>query len=349
VPVNHSVAEIAAWVGGTVHGDGGRQISAALPLDEATAHSVTFLSNPKRLNEVLHRAIGALLVPRDKIPNGPLPFPVIAVDNPLSAILTVAARLSPPAPEPQPGIDPRAAVHPTAQISDDCYVGPFAVVEQDVQLGPGCKIHPHAVLRAGCVLGARVEVHPHAVLYPRTQVGDGSIIHSGAVLGCDGFGYVFDKGKHVKVPQIGVTQIGPDVEVGANTTFGTTRVGEGTKIDNQVMVAHNCQIGAHNILISQVGIAGSCVTGNYVTIAGQTGIADHIHIDDGVVVGAGAAVHCDLPAGQRYLGYPARPEREAKRIVMTMEKLPEMRRQLQEVRQHLGLDKEDSHSRRAAG
>lgn len=359
VPVSHSVAEIAAWVEGTVHGDGSRQISAALPLDEATVHSVTFLTNPKRFNELLHRAIGALLVSGNNIPNDRFSFPLIVVANPLTAILTIASRLTPPVKEPEAKIDPRAAIDPSAKIGDGCYIGPFAVVEADVEIGSGCKIHPHAVIRASCRVGDNVEIHPHAVLYPRSQVDDNSIIHSGAVIGCDGYGYSFKNDRYVKVPQIGSTHIARDVEIGANTTvdratFGTTRVGEGTKIDNQVMIGHNCQIGAHNILVSQVGIAGSCVTGKYVTIAGQAGLADHLHVGDHVSIGASSAVHTDLEAGKRYMGYPARPEREAKRTVMTLEKLPEMRRQIQEIRAHLGLNRDaetdtDSSARKAAG
>lgn len=352
MPVSHSVAEIASWVDGTVKGDPNRQITAAVPLDEADATSVTFISNPRKLGQLTCRAIGALLISPDSTQEIPqVAFPLIIVDKPLTAMLTIAARFAPPVTQYPAGIDPRAAVDPSAELASDCYVGPFAVIEADVKIGPRCKIHPHAVIRSGCSLEEDVEVHPHAVLYPRCKVEARTIIHSGAVIGCDGYGYLFKDGRHVKVPQIGTVHIGQDVEIGANSTidratFGTTRVGNGTKIDNQVMVGHNCQIGQHNLLISQVGIAGSCVTGDYVTIAGQAGIADHVHIGDRVTVGAGAGVHTDLEAGKAYLGSPARPERDAKRYFLSTEKLPEMRKQLQEVRQHLGLDRPE---RRAAG
>jgi UDP-3-O-[3-hydroxymyristoyl] glucosamine N-acyltransferase len=182
-------------------------------------------------------------------------------------------------------------------------------------------------------------------------LGSRVIVHANAVIGADGFGYRFQNGRHVKVPQLGGVEIGDDVEVGACTTidrgtFQATRIGEGTKIDNLVQVAHNCRVGRHNILISQIGIAGSCSTGDYVTIAGQAGLADHVHIGDRVMIGARAGVTKDIPAGERWLGAPATPEREQKRILMTLEKLPEMRRDLQQIKRRLGLDAEDKETGR---
>jgi UDP-3-O-[3-hydroxymyristoyl] glucosamine N-acyltransferase len=165
------------------------------------------------------------------------------------------------------------------------------------------------------------------------------------VLGADGFGYRPHGGRHVKVPQLGHVEVGDDVEIGACTTidrgtFAATRIGEGTKIDNLVQVAHNCRIGRHNLLVSQMGIAGSSTTGDHVVAAGQVGIVDHVHIGDRVVIGAKAGVTGDIPTGERVLGAPATPEREQKRILISLEKLPEMRRDLRRIKQHLGIKDE---------
>jgi UDP-3-O-[3-hydroxymyristoyl] glucosamine N-acyltransferase len=245
---------------------------------------------------------------------------------------------------PGPSIDPRSAIDPTAEIAEECYVGPFAVVEANVSIGRGCRIHAHAVVGSGCRIAADVTVHAHATLYPNTTIGERSIVHSGAVIGCDGFGYQLRDGRHEKIPQIGNVVIGADVEIGANSTvdrgtFGSTRVGDGTKIDNQVMIAHNCQIGRHNVFAGQVGIAGSSSTGDYVTIAGQVGIADHVHVGEQATLGADAGVYTDIPAGSRFVGTPARPLQEAKRLHLALERVPEMRKELLEVRRLLGLGK----------
>ncbi|HKB41347.1 MAG TPA: UDP-3-O-(3-hydroxymyristoyl)glucosamine N-acyltransferase, partial [Gemmataceae bacterium] len=154
------------------------------------------------------------------------------------------------------------------------------------------------------------------------------------------------EGRHVKVPQLGHVEVGDDVEIGACSaidrgTFQATRVGDGTKIDNLVQIAHNCRLGKHNLIVSQVGIAGSTSTGDYVVMAGQVGVTDHVHIGDRALIGAKAGVTKDVQPGERLLGAPATPEREQKRILMSLEKLPEIRRDVRRIKQHLGLKDEE--------
>jgi UDP-3-O-[3-hydroxymyristoyl] glucosamine N-acyltransferase len=327
-------------------------IDCVLPVDEATPNSVTFVTADARARQRLASCrAGAVVIP-DSIP--PADRPTIVVTDPLEAIVQIAELFQPPSPR-RIGIDPRAAVDPSAVIGKGVYVGPFAVIEAESVIGDGCKIHGHAFVGVGCRLGADVEIHAHAVLYPRTVVGDRCIVHSGAVLGGDGFGYRLKNGRHQKVPQLGRLEIGCEVEIGPNTTidratFGATQIGDGTKIDNLVMIAHNCKIGRHNVFVSQVGIAGSSSTGDYVVMAGKAGVADHVHIGERAVLGAMAGVFTDVPAGETYLGLPARPEREAKRHYLHIDKVPEMRKQIAQIREVLRLDDaaSDGHTRRTA-
>ena len=243
------------------------------------------------------------------------------------------------------GIDPRAFVHKSATVGEGASIFPFASVGEGAVIGARCRIHAGAVVGRRCKLADDVTLHPHVVLYDDTVVGHRVIIHANSVIGADGFGYRLHEGKHVKVPQLGHVEIGDDVEIGACTTidrgtFEATRIGAGTKIDNLVQIAHNCQVGRHNLFIGQMGIAGSSSTGDYVVVAGQVGITDHVHIGDGAIIGAKAGVTKDVPAGQRTLGAPATPERDQKRILMTLERLPEMRKELRRILQHLGLPDE---------
>ena len=183
---------------------------------------------------------------------------------------------------------------------------------------------------------------PHVVLYDGTILGNRVMIHANAVFGADGFGYRLENGRHVKIPQLGYVEIADDVEIGAGATidrgtYGPTRIGAGTKIDNLVMVGHNCRIGQHNIMAGQVGLAGSCTTGDYAIMAGQAGIADHVTIGAGAVVGAQTGVSKDVPPRQRVFGTPALPIYDQKRVIASLVNLPGLRKRLRAVEKHLGL------------
>ena len=343
-----TVQQLAALVQGEVHGDGGRLIHAARALHEAGPQDVTFVETDRHAKHLKQCRAGAAVVPLALSPDKVGPgadgqaLTLLRVSDPLTAFVAVVRHLH-GQPELAPhGIDPLASVHPGATVGPDASVFPFACVGEGSTLGARCQVHSGAVVGRHCRLGDDVVLYPNAVLYDGTVLGHRVIVHANAVLGADGFGYRLHEGRHVKVPQLGHVELGDDVEVGAATTidrgtFGPTRVGAGTKIDNLVQIGHNCRIGRHNLLVSQVGIAGSCTTGDYVVMAGQAGLADHLNIGDRAVIGARAGLAKDVPAGERVLGTPATPEREQKRILMTLEKLPEMRRDLRRVKQHLGL------------
>jgi UDP-3-O-[3-hydroxymyristoyl] glucosamine N-acyltransferase len=337
--VTHAIAEIAGWIAGEVIGDPTTPIVAARTLTEAGPGEITFVEDDRYLGQLATSRAAAAVVGPDVTAEGMV---LVRVADPLMAFVEVVRRLHGSADDLPPGIDSQACIHPSAVLGEGCRVGPGAVIAAGCTLGRNCQVESGVVIGRQCRLGDDVRLYGNVTLYAGTILGQRVIVHGNAVLGGDGFGYRFHNGRHVKVPQLGWVEIGDDVEIGAGTTidrgtFGPTRIGAGTKIDNLVQIGHNCVVGRHNIIVSQVGMAGSTTTGDYVAIAGQVGITGHLHIGDGATVGGGTAVIRDVPAGQRVLGRPARPEREEKRILLTMDKLPEMVRQVKAIMRRLGL------------
>ncbi len=362
--MSFSLQQLAAIVQGTIRGDAATLIHAARPLGEASAGDITFIETDKHLGELAKSQASAAVVPHS-VQN--VDRPVIQAADPLAAFVAIVRHMHGRPELPVHGVDPKADIHPSVQLGPEVSIHPFASVGEGTVIGARCRLHPGCVIGRWCKLGDDVTLYPNAVLYDGTVLGNRVIVHANAVLGADGFGYRQQNGKHVKVPQQGNVELGDDVEIGACTTvdrgtFGPTRIGQGTKIDNLVQVGHNCRIGRHNLFVSQMGIAGSSSTGDYVIVAGQVGIVDHVHIGDRAIIGAGSGVPQDVPAGQVVLGAPARPARDQKRILLTLDKLPEMRRDLERIKKHLGLDTdrgsrsedrgsriEDGESKRQAG
>lgn len=337
-----TVRQLAELVQGEVHGDGDLRIAAARPLSHANPGEITFVESARHARHLASCRASAAVVPSSLPVNG---LTVIRVGDPLAAFVTIVRHLH-GRPDEQPrGIDPRAVIHPTARLGEGTAVLPFATVGEESVVGARCRLYSGVVVGRHCRIGDDVVLHPNVVLYEGTVLGNRVVIHANSVIGADGFGYRFHNGRHVKVPQLSHVEVGDDVEMGACSsidrgTFEPTRIGEGTKIDNQVQVGHNCRIGRHNLFASQVGIAGSCCTGDYVTLAGQVGVSDHIRIGDGALAGGKSGVIRDVPAGARVLGMPPLPDGQQKRIWISLEKLPEMRRDLRRVKQRLGMDQE---------
>ncbi len=334
-----TVAALARLVDGEVVGDGTVEIASAATLDEATGSDITLVDKLEKSDRLIKAAARAVVAPRD-FPLHAASQPAILVDDVHRAFATIVAYFRPPRPCTRLGVSPAALVHPAARLADDVDVHPGASIDADVEIGAGSTIHAGARIMAGCKLGQNVAIFPNAVLYENTVIGDRSVVHAGSVLGGHGFGYRFQDGGHLPMAQLGWVRVGSDCEIGANSTvdrgtYGPTVIGDGTKIDNLVMIAHNCQIGKHNIICSQVGIAGSTVTGDFVILAGQVGIRDHVRIGEGAVLGAKAGVSNDVPAGARMFGVPASPEREQKQLLATLPRLPEMRRQLKALTRKL--------------
>lgn len=334
-----TVAALAELVQGTVRGPAHRPILNAAGLDQAGPTDVSYVADARHVRDLLTTRAGACIVSdslsSDLLASSEIPS-LILVPDPLDAFLQVLQTFRPQRSRPQGGVSPAAHIDASAEYGADCNILPGAYISAGAKIGPGCDIYPGVFIGEDCRIGANCTIYPQGVLYAGVVLKDRVIVHASAVLGADGFGYRFRDGRFEKIPQLGWVEIEEDCEIGACATIdrgmiGPTVIGAGTKIDNMVMIGHNCRIGRHNAFASQVGLAGSVTTGDYVRMAGQVGIADHVHIGQAAVLGAKAGVHGDLAASQTYLGAPARPEAEAIRVLMAQTKLPDMRKQLREL------------------
>jgi UDP-3-O-[3-hydroxymyristoyl] glucosamine N-acyltransferase len=239
-----------------------------------------------------------------------------------------------------PEIHPTAVLGTGVELGEGLQIGPYAVIEDGVRLGDGVSVGAHCVVGEGASIGEGSTLLPQVVVYPKTVVGRRVTLHSGARVGVDGFGYVFEDGAHRKVPQVGLCRIEDDVEIGSNTTvdrgsIGETRIGEGTKLDNLIQIGHNVQIGPTSVLAAQVGIAGSSELGAGVVMGGQSGIGGHLRIGARAQIAAQAGVIGDVPKGQTVMGFPARPRREFLRAVAAQGKVPEALRRLRTLERAL--------------
>ncbi len=332
-----TTSELAASLNGSVIGDPALKLTGFAPADSTRPGDLTFAENEAYFARADQSAAAAVLVADDfASKHGKT---LIKVANARIAFAQVLPFFFP---EPifAPGIHPSAIVSPSAHIHLSAHIGPGCVVGDRVRIGAKTVLQAQIYIGEDCQLGEECRLFPQITLYPRTQLGKRVRIHSGAVIGADGFGYVFDKGEHRKVPQVGQVIVHDDVEIGANVTIdraalGSTVIGRGTKIDNLVQIAHNVTLGEHCILVAQVGIAGSTKLGDYVTLAGQVGLAGHLRLGDHVTVAAQSGVMHSIPEGQKWMGAPAQPDRLMKRQLLAMERLPELLRRVSELERQL--------------
>ena len=328
--MNFTLGELAALVNGQLHGDAEILIDGADINRDVQHGQITLAAGPHLSDDLASCPAAAVVVLGGFIPDG---IPFIIVDD-LHGSFTKIVKLFRHAEKSQAvGISPSAFVSESARIAEGAVVFPGATVGDQVSVGAGSVIHSGARISAGCDIGEDVTIFPNAVLYEDTVVGNRAIIHAGAIIGCYGFGYHTSGGRHQLTAQLGSVLIGEDVEIGAGTTidrgtYGRTTIGDGTKVDNQVQIAHNCRIGKHNLICSQVGIAGTATIGDYVAMAGQCGISDHIKVGDQVVLAAKSGVIKNVADRQVYMGIPATPEREQKIKQAALAKLPQMRKEL---------------------
>jgi len=311
-----SAAEIAKIIGGEVVGDPATILTGFAPADRAQAGDLTFAENENYFGRAEQSAASAVIVEGSFTSTKKV---LIRVSNARIAFAKVLAIFF-PEPTFTPGIHPSAVVPATANVDPTAHIGPLGANSQ---------------------LGEEVNLFPNVTIYARTEIGNRVRIHSGSVIGADGFGYVQDVGMHRKIPQIGNVIIREDVEIGANVTvdrgaLGPTIIGKGSKIDNLVQIAHNVVLGEHCLIVSQAGIAGSTKLGSYVVLGGQVGLAGHLKIGNRVQVAAQSGVMHDIPDSQKWIWTPAQPDRQAKRQMIAMQQLPDLLRRVRALEKKLG-------------
>jgi UDP-3-O-[3-hydroxymyristoyl] glucosamine N-acyltransferase len=339
-----TVAEIAEVVQGQVFGDPATMICGIASIEEARSGDITFAESPRFLETARRSLASAILAPQEAIGSGDTKV-IIGVENPRLAFARLLDLFAPEYYAPR-------GIHPTAVLGSDLThgelvsIGAQTVIGENVKLGKNVTIHPLCYIGNDVEIGDDTVLHPHVTLLHGTHIGKRTVIHSGTVIGADGFGYMMVGGLHLKVPQIGNVSIGDDVEMGANCTVdraktGTTRIGNGTKLDNMVHVAHNCQVGEHCLLVAQTALAGGVQVGDYSVFAGQSGAGEHVKIGArSVIAGRGGAIH-DLPEGSFVSGFPARPHKEVLKAQAAMHRLPDMLKKLREMERRLAeLEKE---------
>ncbi len=340
------LSELVEKIGGSLEGDGQIEVFGVAGICEAEAGEISFVANPKYAPEAAVTQASAVIVSKDW--KTECPASLIRTSNPDAAFAKAAMLFYTPVPLPEEGVHPSAVVAEDVEMGEGVRIGPLCVVES------GVKIGAETIISAQCYIGHQAQIGKNSKLYPQVSVreavviGDRTIIHNGTVVGSDGFGYSVDEeGVRTKVPQIGIVQIGDDVEIGANVTidrarFGKTKIGNGVKIDNLVQIAHNVVIGDHSVIIAQSAIAGSASLGKKVIMAGHAGVVGHVHVGDGVIIGAKAAATKNVPPGEYLLGIPGIPAAKYKRQQAGVALLPKLKKRVMTLEKKVALLQEGS-------
>ena len=339
--INFTVGQIAEVTGGTLEGESDAVVSGVASIEEARAGDIVFAENPKYIALALKSRAAAIIVPEAARGQVETEKALIFHADPRLAFVKVLEAMVPPPVFP-------LGVHPSAVLGESVVLGEGVSIAAYVTIGDRCVIGDGVVLRQGvsvgadCRIGNATVIHPNATIYHNVTIGSRCLLHAGCVIGADGFGYIPVGQTLRKVPQLGTVQICDDVEIGANSCVdraktGVTVVGQGTKLDNLVHIAHNCRLGASCILVAQVGIAGGTEIGNGVMFAGQSGAIDHIKIGDGAKIAAKTGVIGNVPAGATYIGFPARNYKERMREYAASAQLPDALKRLRELEKRLAL------------
>ena len=328
--------EIAEQVEGEVVGDGDIELAGFAQTNVAKPGDLTFAENEKYFRLAEESQASAILAPEEFASETKT---VIRVKNARIAFARVLPLLFP---EKQfaPGIHPSAVIAESAQVADTAYIGPNCVIDGNSTIGDQVVLEANCTVGEHTTLGQAVRLFPNVSVYSQCKIGARVRIHSGSVVGSDGYGYVFDQDHHRKIPQVGGVVIEQDVEIGANVTIdrgslGDTEIGEGTKIDNLVQIAHNVVIGKHCLIIAQTGIGGSTQIGEFSILAGQAGVVGHIKIGPKAIIASKSAVMSSLEGGRQYMGIPAIPDIQAKRQIIAARQLPELLKRVRELEQLL--------------
>lgn len=324
-----TLSQLQERVGGRVIGDGSVGIARVSSVDDASDDALTFATDEKYLAAALASKAAAVLVDASvALGQGEHAKPLLVVENARAALAAFLATLKTPRPR-GPFVHETAVVEPSATIGEGVYLGAHAYVGKDATIGAGCTLGAGAFVGDGASIGEHTWLHPHAVVHERCVVGKNVVLHSGSVIGSEGFGWAFIEGRLERIPQIGNVVLDDDVEIGANTCVdraqtGSTRIGRGTKIDNLVQIGHNCTIGMHCAIAAQTGMAGTTSVGDYVKIAGQVGTRGHMHIGSRSTIAGQSGVWGDVEDGAMVSGNPARDHREWMKAEVMVRRLPKL-------------------------
>jgi len=337
--MRRTAKELAEAIGARLEGDGAAEVSGVAAPERAGTRDLIYVESAKHAQRASASAAACAIAAEGIMLAGKT---VLRSGQPKVAFSQAAELLLGRAPIAS-GIHPTAIVAPLARVAPGAAIGPYAVIGEDAHIGAGTQIGAHSVIGAGCWIGENCRIHPHATLYGGARLGNRVEIHSGAVIGADGFGYALGEGKYWKFPQAGIVEIGDDVEIGANSTIDRgslddTRIAEGAKLDNLVHVGHNCQIGAHTVIAAQAGLSGSCVFGKRVVVGGQAGFGERCKLEDGSVIGGQSGVlgGKTIRSGEAVWGTPARPLRKFKELYAWFARLPELAARIKDLEGKIG-------------
>ncbi len=333
------LSRLAELIGAELEGDGALVVEGLSTLSEAGPREVTFLANERYRPQLATTRAVAVVVRRDE-PRGACGAALLRVADPNRAFTQVIKAFAPTFDRPAPGVHASATVHPTAEVHATASVGPQCVVEAQARIGAGAVLRAQVFVGAHAVVGNDCFVQPLVTIYERVVLGARVVVHAGTVLGAEGFGWEPTRAGWDKIPQCGTVIVEEDVEIGANCAvdrarFGATRICKGAKLDNLVHVAHNVVVGPNALLVAQVGIAGSSKIGERAILAGQVGVGGHATIGAGARVGGQAGVFGDVPAGEDWAGWPARPKAQTMRSAALVARLPELSARLKALEQEV--------------
>jgi UDP-3-O-[3-hydroxymyristoyl] glucosamine N-acyltransferase len=332
--------QIAELIHGSIEGDENAKINTFAKIEEGKKGAISFLSNPKYTHYIYETESSVVLINNDVVLEKPTNATLIRVENAYECVAQLLQIYESMKPK-KSGIDSLAFVSPSAKIGEDCYIGAFAYVGDNAEIGDGCQIYPHAVIYDNVKIGNNSTLYPNVSIYHDCKIGNNVVIHSGTVIGADGFGFAPNADGYDKIPQIGIVTIEDDVEIGANTcvdrsTMGSTYIRKGVKLDNLIQIAHNVEVGENTVMAAQVGVAGSTKVGKWCMFGGQVGMAGHISIADGTQVGAQAGITNTVKkADAPIIGSPAIDAKAYMKAYAVYRRLPEMYQELNALRKEI--------------
>ena len=334
-----SAKQIAEFIQGTIVGDENATVHTFAKIEEGMPGAISFLSNPKYTHYIYDTQSSIVLVNKDFEPEKEIKATLIKVDNAYESLAKLLNLYEMSKPK-KTGVDPLAYIAPTAKIGKDVYIAPFACVGDNAEIGDNTSLHPHATVGSGAKIGNNCILYPHATVYHDCRVGNNCTLHAGSVVGADGFGFAPSPEGYEKIPQIGITILEDNVEIGANTcidraTMGATVIRKGVKLDNLIQIAHNVEVGSHTVMASQVGVAGSTKIGEWCMFGGQVGVAGHITVGNRVNMGAQSGVNGSVKDGKALIGTPPIEFKNYFKSSAVFKKLPDMYLELASLKKEI--------------